>query len=159
MLTLLSMLGGGLFRLIPFVVDFFKQKQDAEHEFRMTQLQLEIDKARATQAVDLANAQAAIATNAGEMQAWVEALKGQGAKTGVAWVDAISATVRPFLTYYWCIGLYGGAKVLQVIVAWQAHVPLEQLVPILVTGFDQQVIGSMLSFWFVDRALRHMAGK
>jgi hypothetical protein len=153
------MLGGGLFRLIPFIVDFFKQKQDAEHEYRMTQLQLEIDKARATQAIDLANAQAAIATNAGEMSAWVEAIKGQSGKTGISWVDAVSATVRPFLTYYWCVGLYGGAKAIQVAVALQARVPLEQLVPILVTEFDQRVIGSMLAFWFVDRALKHMAGK
>lgn len=158
MLALLSMLGGGLFRLVPFLVDFFKQKQDADHEYRMTQLQLQIDQARAGQAIDLANAQAAIAANAGEMTAWAEALKDQGTKTGVGWVDAISATVRPFLTYYWCIGLYGSAKVIQILVALDAHVPLQQLVPILVTEFDQNVIGSVLAFWFVDRALRR-AGK
>jgi len=159
MLTLLSMLGGGLLRLIPFVVDFFKQRQDADHEYRMTQLQLEIDKARAAQQIDLAHAQAEIAANAGEMAAWAEAIKGQSEKTGIGWIDAISATVRPFLTYYWCVGLYGSAKVIQVIVAWQANTPLAGYLPILVTEFDQSVIGSMLSFWFVDRALRKMSGR
>jgi hypothetical protein len=93
------------------------------------------------------------------MQAWVEALKGQGTPSGVPWVDAVSATVRPFLTYYWCVGLYGGAKLLQMIVAVQAHTPLAQLVPILTTEYDQSVISSMLAFWFVDRALRKITGK
>jgi hypothetical protein len=153
------MLGGGIFRLVPFIVDFFKQKQDADHEYRMSQLQLQIDQARATQAIDLAHAQADIATNAGELAAWTEALKAQGAPSGVAWVDAVSATVRPFLTYWWCVGLYGSAKLIQVVVAFQSHAALAQFVPILVTEFDQQVIASILAFWFVDRALRKMGGK
>ena len=159
MLTLLSMLSGGLFRFLPFIVDFFKSKQDADHEYRMTQLQLQIDQARAAQQIDLAHAQAEIASAAGEMQAWGTAIAGQSAKTGIGWVDAVSATVRPFLTYYWCVGLYGSAKVIQVLVAWQAHTPLAGYLPILVTEFDQSVIASMLSFWFVDRAIKHMQGK
>ena len=154
MIELIAMLGGGLFRLVPFVVDFFKQKRDAEHEFRMTELQLKIDQARATQALDLAHAQAQIALGAGEMKAWGDAMVGQSTPTGVGWVDAISATVRPFLTYYWCVGLYGAAKVIQVLVAVEQHAPLAAFIPILVTEFDRTVIGSMLSFWFVDRALR-----
>jgi hypothetical protein len=159
MLTLLSMLGGGLFRLIPFIVDLFKQKQDAEHEYRMTQLQLQIDQARASQQIDLAHAQAEIATGAGEMAAWAEAIKGEATKTGIGWIDALSASVRPILTYYWIVGLYGGAKAIQVLVAFQAHTPLAGYLPILTTEFDQQVIGSILSFWFVDRALRKMTGR
>ena len=159
MLTLLSLFGGGLMRLIPFLVDFFKQKQDADHEFRMTQLQLQIDQARAAQQIDLAHAQAEIAANAGEMAAWAEAIKGESSKTGIGWVDAISASVRPFLTYYWCVGLYGGGKVIQVLVAMQTNTPLAGYLPILITEFDQSVIASMLSFWFVDRALRKMSGK
>ena len=154
MLELIGMLGGGVFRLIPFLVDFFKGKRDADHEYRMTELQLKIDQARAAQAIDLANAQAAIALNQGEMDAWGKAIEAQGKATGIGWIDAISATVRPFLTYYWVVGLYGSAKVIQVVVAFKAGAPLAEFVPILVTEFDRTVIGSMLSFWFVDRALR-----
>jgi hypothetical protein len=159
MLEVLSMLGGGVLRLIPFLVDLFKQKQDAEHEYRMTQLQLQIDQARATQQIDLAHAQAAIASAQGEMDAWASAIKAEGTKTGIGWVDAISATVRPVLTYYWCVGLYGAGKVLQVVVAWQAHSGLADYVPIVITEFDRSVIGSTLAFWFVDRALRKMQGR
>lgn len=154
MLELLGMLGGGVFRLVPFLVDFFRAKREADHEYRMTELQLKVDQARAAQAIDLANAQAAIALGQGEMDAWGKAIEAQGKATGIVWIDAISATVRPFLTYYWVVGLYGSAKVIQVIVAFKAGAPLDAFVPILVTEFDRTVIGSMLSFWFIDRALR-----
>lgn len=159
MIELLSLLGGGVLRLIPFVVDLFKQRQDAEHEYRMTQLQLEVDKARAAQQIDLAHAQAAIAASAGELAAWGDAIKAEGQRTGIGWIDALSASVRPVLTYYWTVGLYGGAKLIQVIVAVQSGTPLAGYLPILVTDFDQAVIGSMLSFWFVDRALRKMGSR
>jgi hypothetical protein len=156
MLTLLSMLGGGLFRLIPFVVDFFKQKNDQAHELEMTKLQLEIDKARAQQQIDLAHANAEIAANAAEMSAMVEALKAQGTPTGIGWVDALSASVRPVLTYWWCLGLYTGAKVIAIVVAFQSGAQLAAFAAILVTSFDEAIIGSIFAFWFVDRALRKL---
>lgn len=156
-LSLLGMLGGGLMRLIPFVVDFFKGKADADHEYRMAQLQLEIDRARATQAIDLANVQAGIAQGQGELAAWADAIKGQAEKTGNSWADGMSASVRPVLTYWWCLVLYTAAKVCTIAVAWQAHPTIATLSPLLVTDFDQAVISSILSFWFVDRAIRRAA--
>jgi hypothetical protein len=148
------MLGGGIFRLIPFLVDFFKQRNDQSHEMEMTKLQLQIDQARATQALDLAHAQAGIAAAAGEMQAWSDAIKSQGAPTGVGWADALSSTVRPVLTYWWCGVLYTAAKAVAVYVAWKANTPLAAFAAILVTEFDTSIIASIFSFWFVDRAIR-----
>ena len=153
-LSLLSMLGGGLFRLLPEVIGFFKAKQDADHEYRMTQLQLQIDQARATQALDMAHAQAAIAADTAEMAGMIEALKAQGTPTGIKWVDAVSATVRPVLTYWWCLVLYTAAKIVAIVVAFQAHAALAAFAGILVTEFDTAVIGSIFAFWFVDRAIR-----
>lgn len=158
MLTLLSMLGGGLLRLVPFLADLFKQRADQSHELAMTQLQLQIDQARATQAIDLAHAQASIATSAGEMAAWSEAIKGQSTITGVGWVDALSASVRPVLTYWWCLALYTAAKIIAILVAWRASTPLAAFAAILVTEFDTAIIGSIFSFWFVDRAIRKQTG-
>jgi hypothetical protein len=158
MLELLGMLGGGVFRLVPFIVEFFKAKADQSHELEMSRLQLQIDQARAGQALDLAHAQAGIAINQGEMDAWKAAIEAQGKPSGVRWVDALSSSVRPILTYYWCVGLYGGSKVLMVVVAWMERAALSAYVPILITEFDRGVIGSILGFWFVDRALK-AAGK
>lgn len=154
MFELLSLLFGGLLRLAPEVIGFFKQRRDQDHELRMTQLQLDIDKARAQQALDLAHANAAIAADAADMQALIEAVRAQAGPVGNPRIDAISATVRPFLTYWWCVLLYTSAKVVGIVVAVQASATLAQLAPLLVTDFDRSVIGSMLAFWFVDRSLR-----
>lgn len=153
MIEILAMLGGGLLRLMPFFVDFFKGKRDADHEFRMAGLQLQIDQQRASQQIDLVHAQGSVLANQGEMTALAEALRSQAAPTGYKWVDWLSATVRPILTYFWCVTLYGSAKIVQVVVAFQTNAKLEQFIPILVTEFDRSVIGSILAFWFVDRAL------
>jgi hypothetical protein len=67
----------------------------------MTQLQLDIDKARASQAIDLVHAQGEAAQAAGEMQAYVEAIKGQSTMTGVPFIDALNQSVRPVITYWW----------------------------------------------------------
>jgi preprotein translocase subunit SecF len=158
MLTLLSMLGGGLLRLIPFLADIFKQHTDQVHELAMTQVQLQIDQARASQAIDLAHAQASIAASAGEMAAWSAAIDGQSKPTGVGWADALSASVRPVLTYWWCLALYTAAKVVAIMVAWRAGTPLAAFAAILVTEFDTAIIGSIFSFWFVDRAIRKQTG-
>jgi hypothetical protein len=88
------------------------------------------------------------------MAAMVEALKAQAVPSGVRWIDALSSSVRPVLTYWWCVGLYTAAKVITVVVAWQATPQLATLAPLLLTDFDRMVVSSMVAFWFVDRALR-----
>lgn len=159
MIELLGLLFGGVFRLLPEVLGLFRQKRDADHELRMTELQLRIDEARAKHALDLAHAQAEIATAAGEMDAWAEAIRAQSTRSGVPWVDALSSSVRPVLTYWWCLVLYTAAKIITVIVAAQSGVPLGEFASIVVGEFDRMVIGSIFSFWFVDRSLRRGAGK
>ena len=154
MIELLSMLGGGLFRLLPEALKVWNARADHAHELEMTRLQLEIDKARATQQLDLVHAQAAIAANTSEMSTWAEALRSQATATGVRWADALSSTVRPILTYWWCLVLYTSAKVSGLIMAVSAGAGLADIVPLLVTEFDRSVIGSIVAFWFVDRAIR-----
>lgn len=154
MISLLSLLFGGLLRLAPEVLKLFTARADQAHELEMTKLQLEIDRARAEQQIDLVHAQGAIAADTAEMSAMVEALKAQAAPSGIKWVDALSSSVRPILTYWWCLALYTTYKAITIYVAWKNAVPLEGLAPLLVTEFDQAVIGSIFSFWFVDRSLR-----
>ena len=159
MIELLGLVFGGVFRLLPEVLGLVKARKDADHEYRMTELQLKIDEARAKHALDLAHAQAEIAAAAGEMDAWAAAIRGQAQPSGVRWIDALSSSVRPILTYWWVIVLYSGAKMLQIAVGIDEGVTLAEFVPILVTEFDRTVIGSILSFWFVDRSLRRGAIK
>jgi len=141
-------------RLAPEVLSLIKGGREEAHEYRMTELQLRIDEARAKQAIDLAHAQAEIATAAGEMNAWASAIRAQDKPSGIRWIDALSSSVRPVLTYWWVLVLYSGAKLLQIVVGVQDGATLEAFVPILVTEFDRTVIGGILSFWFVDRSMR-----
>lgn len=154
MFELLSLIFGGLLRMAPEVLKYFNAKGDRAHEVEMTRLQLDIDKARATQQLDMAHAQAAIAADAAEMQTLAEALRAQAVPSGIRWIDALSSSVRPVLTYWWCLGLYTSYKAITVAVALQAGTALAQLAPLLVAEFDRMVIGSIFAFWFVDRSLR-----
>jgi len=154
MIELLGLIFGGVLRLAPEVLSLIKAGREESHEYRMTELQLRIDEARAKQAIDLAHAQAEIATAAGEMNAWASAIRAQDKPSGIRWIDALSSSVRPVLTYWWVLVLYSGAKLLQIVVGVQDGVTLEAFVPILVTEFDRTVIGGILSFWFVDRSMR-----
>ncbi|CAB4158887.1 hypothetical protein UFOVP707_33 [uncultured Caudovirales phage] len=158
MIEVLSLVAGGVMRLMPEVFGYFKAKRDADHEYRMTQLQLDIDKARAQQALDLAHAQGRIAMDQAEMEALVAAIQSQGKPSGVPWVDAVSSAVRPLLTIWWCLLLYTVYKGLLIAVGVDDGLPVKDLAPIVVDDFDRAVIGSIFSFWFVDRSLRRRAG-
>jgi len=54
---------GVVARLLPEVFKLFTLKKDQDHEYRMTQLQLEIDKARAQLEIDKIHANEAIEAN------------------------------------------------------------------------------------------------
>jgi hypothetical protein len=154
MLELLGLIAGSVFRLLPEVLKIFSARREAEHEYRMTELQLRIDQARATQALDLVHAQGAVAADAAEMNAWVEGLRAQAVATGVRWIDALSSTVRPVLTYWWCLVLYTAHKAVLIVVGLQERLALAQLAPLMLTDFDRSVVASIIGFWFTDRALR-----
>ena len=177
MLTaLLSILGaggaGGLLRFVPEIFKFFTDKSDRDHEFRMTQLQLQIDQARANQQIDLAHVQGDVAQQAADGQALIEAVKATAAPSGVKWVDALNASVRPVVTYWW-MALLSVYKLIifviasiEVYLAMQTAKSLSDAVPILGafiekiwTAQDVAMLAMILGFWFVDRAMRHNSGR
>lgn len=167
MIELLSLIFGGVFRLAPSVMDWFHKGQDNAHELAMVDKQIELAKAQSAQKIaevkaagEDARATLAAQTDSTTEGAWAgalaDAIKAQSAMTGVKWVDALNQSVRPVITYWWCLFLYTAAKSVTVVVALQARLPLAQFAPILVSDFDKAVIGSILGFWFVDRALRKL---
>lgn len=167
MFELLGVIVGGIFRLAPTVLDLFHKGQDNTHELAMLDKQIELAKVNSENkrqeiadqtAADISR-DAAAASNAVDVEyakGLLEALKGQSSSTGVAWVDAFNASVRPALTYWWCIVTYTAAKIVYGVVAFQTHRPLSDFAGILLTDFDRQVVASIIGFWFVDRALRKL---
>lgn len=161
LMTILTLLGGGLGGLLRFVPEIFKvlgEQKDRDHEYRMTQLQLQIDKARATQALDLVHAQGDAATQAGELQAYIEAIKGQSAPIGVAWVDALNASVRPVITYWWML-LFTVYKACAIGLAAVQWTTLNNFMDRLWTAQDAGTLAMIIGFWFVDRSFRKNSGK
>lgn len=153
MIELLSMVFGVVSRLVPHLFQLWHERKEQDHEYRMTQLQLEVDKARAEQAIDLVHANSAAAVASSELQAWGEAIASQGRPSGNRFIDGLSASVRPVMTYWHCLILYTAAKVAHGLLLWQDGHSLPQLIIELQTDFDRSLVGTMLGFWFADRSL------
>lgn len=144
--TIISLLGGGLgaiLRFVPELMKIYTAKADQAHELRMTQLQLEIDQARATQQIDLVHAQQAAAEAAAQMQALADAVKSQGQMTGWKFIDGINQSVRPVLTYWWMV-LFTMFKIQEI----------QSLGRVTWDEQDWGMLSMILGFWFVDRAIR-----
>jgi len=166
MLEILGLLGGAFTRLAPMVLDLFKTNSERKHEAAMLEKQVALEELRAK------NAQAEIAaTAAGKVDTtWAESLAAAMANavppplsdTGKWYLNVLNAmnvSVRPVLTYWWCIVTYTAAKIVTIVVAIQANASLAAFDKIILTEFDRAVVGSIIGFWFVDRALRGREGK
>jgi len=154
--SLIGSLLGGIFRLFPEVLKWLDKKNERSHELLMFDKQIEADKLRASQQLALADAQAASSYNLADLQAIVEATKAQATQTGVKWVDALSALVRPILALQWLIFLWPAVVLAGFLLAVQSGVPaLEALRGAF--GVDEKALASSIaSFWLVDRSLRKL---
>lgn len=154
-MSLLGTLFGGLFRLAPAVMEFFDKKDERKHELAMLDKQLAVDAARAQQNMDLASLQGSIDLDKLDVTALTEAVKIQGQLTGVKWVDGLNALMRPLITFWWVIVLYTAALGAEFYTLWfLSNEPVAKAI-MGVFGEDEKAIAaSIISFWFVDRALR-----
>ena len=157
--TLLGTLFGGIFRMAPEVLKWLDRKDERKHELSMFDKQLEADKLKGDQAIAQINAQADAAIGAAEVQAIIEATKAQAVQTGIKWVDALNALVRPMLAMQWLILLWPAVIVAGFVLAIQHGTdPLVALKAAF--GVDEKAMAaSVASFWLVDRSLRKMFGR
>jgi hypothetical protein len=157
MFDLLSLVGGGLggaLRAVPEVMKMMGAKDERKHELEMTKLQMEIDSKRSQGAIALVQAQGETAQNAGEMQAYIEAIKGQSQLTGVKWIDGINSTVRPFVTY-WFMFIYSMYKSTVIYNAWFTSSNIQEFGAKIWDANDWATLSMILSFWFVDRVFKY----
>lgn len=157
--TLLGTLFGGIFRMAPEVLKWLDRKDERKHELSMFDKQLEADKLKGDQAQQLAATQADAAIGAAEIQAIIEATKAQAVQTGIKWVDAFNAIIRPLLALQWLILLWPAVVIAGFALAVQTGAdPLVALKAAF--GVDEKAMAaSVASFWLVDRSLRKMSGR
>lgn len=150
--TLLPLLGGATFRAaMGEVVRWLQTRQEHAAEVEMLRLQAELEDKRAAREADAIRLQAQLGVQTiqikGENDLALEearafsALQAAAAKpSGIRWVDAWNASVRPaFATI---------ALVLWALALWRQGFSL--------TEWDRAVMGVVIGFFFADRSLRRM---
>ncbi|NBO82742.1 MAG: hypothetical protein EBU75_07905 [Betaproteobacteria bacterium] len=120
--TLLGGLLGGAFRLAPEILKW----------------------------LDRQGATADAAWNTGALDALKDAIAAQGHTTGVKWVDGLSSSVRPVITY-WFMALYCAAKSASFASAVTAGTGWDVAILHAWTEADQALLAGVLNFWFLGR--------
>lgn len=154
MFELLGVVFGGILRMVPELFNLWKAKSEQDHEFRMMEWQLKADAARATAEYQRMELQGNIQQNLADMQALMEVSKAQATPTGIPWVDAINALVRPFLTFWYCVVAYGTYRACVLYTMLAQDIPFATAVADAWTPQDTAIVMSIIGFWFVDRAIR-----
>jgi hypothetical protein len=164
MVEIISLALGGLLRFVPEMFKLWDKQRERVHEKEMFDLQLRADEQRAKIEIQKLEKQADIELNKSEMDALIAATKAQSVafeKTGNRYLDALlvcaevlSATVRPVLTYWYCVAMYGAYKIATLVLALRAGGDFATTVTVLWTVADAGVMSSIIGFWFVDRSMR-----
>lgn len=149
--TIAGGLMGGLFRLAPEVLKFFDRDNERKHELSMFDKQLEMERLTIDSKVAIAQER----TYGQGLEALTEALKGEGKRTGIAWVDAVSSLVRPVVTY-WFMAIYMMIKTTAIVMVvndagWVAAMDTAW------TANDAALFAGILNFWFLGRVFERYA--
>jgi hypothetical protein len=147
---------GGLLRLAPEIIKGFDRKNERTHELAMMQFELQVVEKRLEHEMRKVDAAMTMA----EMDAISAAIKEQGqtAKAAGKFVAAMSALVRPLITY-WFVLMYSAVKIVGMSMAiadggyWQ---------DVLVESWnseDMAILVMILTFWFVGRSIDRNNGK
>lgn len=146
MVTLLGSLLGFMGSFIPEIFKYVRDRSDQSHELAILDRQVDMMKLRHAQNLEELQM-------IGETEA-LKVLYKYPYKIGVRWVDALSGSVRPVITYAF-FGLYLGMKVVQIYGLWQglSRGGWPQLVSTIWQEEDQVLFAAVVSFWFGQRAL------
>lgn len=150
----LGALLGGVFRLAPEVLKWLDRKSERDHELAMFDKQCDLEKTRGSIKLDEIGAQHGMAVDTGAMAALSQAIQQQSEMTKAAggWVAALSASVRPVVTY-WVLGLFSLIHAWFAIAAYaDGEAPAQVFAAMLTPDFSALVAGT-INYWFMDRTL------
>jgi hypothetical protein len=136
--------------IAPEFLKWLDRKGERGHELAMQDKALEFEKIRGAQRMSEIGAGADAAWNTGAIEAFKEAVAGQGRPSGVRWADALSSSVRPVITY-WFMALYCAAKTAAFVAALTAGAGWGVAILHAWTEADQALWAGVLNFWFLGR--------
>lgn len=143
---------GGLFRLAPEAMKLWDRANERKHELDMFRLQTDLEKQRGSQKLAEIGAQHQAAIDTGVMDAFGAAVRQQTEMVkaaGKGWIAAISATVRPVVTY-WMLVLY---SVFKIALFMTMSGPTPEVIVNMWTSDDMALLCGTLNYWFMDRTL------
>jgi hypothetical protein len=146
--SLVGGLIGGLLRLAPELLKFFDRKNDRAHEAVMFDKEVEVTRLRMEAQIqhdrtslDIASIDA-IAVAAEE--------QGRTARAAGKFVAALSALVRPLVTYYFVV-LYSIVKSVGLWLLYTTGADVGTILEHAWTADDVAILSMILVFWFVGR--------
>lgn len=147
---------GGVFRIAPEILKWLDRKGERDHELKMLQAEMEFAKIKGE--IMMKQAEAAMTT--AELDAMAQAIKEQGetARSAGWFVAALSAMVRPTVTY-WFVGLYSAVKIVSMAMAIDAGSSWKEVLVSSWTKDDMAMLMLVLTFWFVGRVWESQASK
>lgn len=146
--SLLGSIFGGLLRLAPEAFKFFDRKNERNHELQM--LGKEMEFARVRGEIEMHKVEANISM--AELNAIGVAVQEQGetARSAGWFVAALSALVRPLVTY-WFVALYSLHKIATLSMAYEANADWRMVMMTNWTVDDATMLSMILGFFFVGR--------
>jgi hypothetical protein len=146
--TLLGSLLGGVFRIVPEVMKLWDAKNEREHELKMLGKEMEFAQLKG----EISMREQETVLMGKELDAMTEALKEQGetARASGQFISAISAAVRPLVTY-WFVTLYSIVKLASILMAVDAGAEWKEVLVSSWSEDDMALLMMVLTFWFVGR--------
>jgi hypothetical protein len=163
MIAILSALVGFLSSALPEFFKIFRDGRDRAHEITLLKLQMEYARAKVSADRDVSLAEQtrqlealALQRDAAEMTAVGARLK--ESLVGIGWVDALAGTVRPVLTYGFCL-IYALVKLAQYemlkaqTLPWREHLAAQEALTLLWSEDDMALFTAVVAFWFGQRLI------
>jgi hypothetical protein len=146
---------GGLFRLAPEVLKWLDKKNERSHELNMFQFQCQLEAQRGQQRLSEIGAQREAAIDVGVMDAFQSAIEQQTEMVkaaGGGWVAALSASVRPVVTY-WILILWSFVHIWLAYNSWYSGMPPVEVFKVMMSADFAALVSGTLNYWFLDRTL------
>ena len=145
---------GGVFRLAPEIIKFFDRKSERQHELAMFDRQCELEAARGQQRLAEIGAQHDADVDTGVIAAFKSAIDQQTQMTVAAggWVAALSASVRPVITY-WILAMWSFVHAWYAYQGYASGLDATEVFDRIMSADFAALVSGTINYWMLDRSL------
>jgi len=149
--TIIGMITGGIFRLIPEFLKWLDRKEDRKHEIAMQDKALEFQRVTGAQRMDEIVATGQQAWNTGALDVLQKSIEGQSRRSGVRWIDGFSSLMRPLITFQWVVLLYPATIVTSFFLLLDSGISVPDALFRVFGPDEKALVAGIMNFWFLGR--------